>query len=138
MVLYSFIICIHFVIIRSANLIKDLVKSNSLIKNKNSGGGSGGGGSLGGGFFDKMSKSPKKMLLTLILGIISLWLVTGFYKVNSDENALVLYFGKYHTIATPGLNYHIPYPVGRVVKQACLSHLRSRMIRQGSSWLMRK
>ncbi len=104
------------------NLIKDLVKSNSLVKNKNSGngfgGGSGGGGSFGDSFFDKISQSPKKMLLTLLLGIISLWLVTGFYKVNSDENALVLYFGKYHTIATPGLNYHVPYPIGKVVKQS--------------------
>lgn len=50
--------------------------------------------------------------------MISFWLATGFYKVNSDENALVLYFGKFHTISTPGLNYALPAPFGKVIKQS--------------------
>lgn len=97
-------------------LIKDLVEGHSQNRKKN--GSNGGSGSNGGDFFDKLSKSPKKALMLIALIAASLWLATGFYKVDSDENALVLYFGKYHTIATPGLNYRIPYPVGRVVKQS--------------------
>ena len=31
---------------------------------------------------------------------------------------MVLLFGKYHKIAEPGLNYHIPYPLGRVIKRS--------------------
>ncbi len=96
-------------------LIKDLVEGHSINRKK---GGSNNSGGNGGDFFDKFSKSPKKAFMTILLVAVSLWLATGFYKVDSDENALVLYFGKYHTIATPGLNYRIPYPVGRVVKQS--------------------
>ncbi len=107
------------------NLIKDLVSNNSFGQNNKSerrsfsgGGGSFGGGNFGGGLFNKFDKSPKKIIGLAVLAATSLWLATGFYKVNSDENALVLYFGKYHAIATPGLNYRIPYPIGKVVKQS--------------------
>ena len=56
------------------------------------------------------SKAPKSIIGLVILGFILLWLSSGIYKVNSDENAAVLYFGKFYKVATPGLNYHIPYP----------------------------
>lgn len=42
----------------------------------------------------------------------------GIYKVDTDENAAVLYFGKFYSVATPGLNYHIPYPFGEVIKKS--------------------
>ncbi len=110
------------------NLINDLVNKNSFVKKqpkKPSGGGFGGGnsgnqggGSFGDNFFNNFDKSPKKMLLAITLIAASLWMATGFYKVNSDQNALVLYFGKYHSIATPGLNYRLPYPIGKVIKQS--------------------
>lgn len=102
------------------SIIKDLVQKSSSNSNKggNSGGGSNNNNSSGGNFFDKFEKSPKKLVSLIALVIGSLWLSTGFYKVNSDQNAIVLYFGKYHTLATPGLNYHIPFPVGKIVKQS--------------------
>jgi membrane protease subunit HflK len=52
------------------------------------------------------------------LGIVTIWLASGLYKVDSDENAVVLYFGKFYSIATPGLNYHIPAPFGKIVKKS--------------------
>ena len=63
-------------------------------------------------------KSPKSIAGLIILGVIFLWLASGLYKVDSDENAVVLYFGKFYSVATPGLNYHIPFPFGEVVKKS--------------------
>ena len=50
--------------------------------------------------------------------MIVLWLASGLYKVGSDENALVLYFGKFHSVTTPGLNYRIPAPFGKIIKKS--------------------
>lgn len=58
----------------------------------------------------------KKIIGIVLLSILLLWLSTGFYKVEPDEEAVVLYFGKYHSLSTPGLDYHIPYPIGEVIK----------------------
>jgi len=62
--------------------------------------------------------NPKSLFAIAILALISLWLASGIFKVNPDQNGLVLLFGKYHKIAEPGLNYHIPYPIGRVIKRS--------------------
>lgn len=64
------------------------------------------------------SNPPKSGIGLMILGIIILYLSFGFYKVDPDENAVTLYFGKYYRIAQPGLNYHIPYPFGSVIKKS--------------------
>lgn len=71
-------------------------------------------------FKDYLNKdSGQRSLFGLIvLGIILLWLSFGIYKVNSDENAIVLYFGKYYKTATPGLNYYVPFPFGKVIKKS--------------------
>ncbi len=50
--------------------------------------------------------------------LFTLWLITGIYKVNSDENAVVSYFGKYYETTTPGLHFYIPYPIGKLQKVA--------------------
>ncbi len=49
------------------------------------------------------------------LAALALWLATGFYRVQPDEQALVLQFGAYTRSAYPGLNWHIPWPVERVI-----------------------
>jgi len=51
-----------------------------------------------------------------ILGVIVLgiWAASGFYRVQPDEEGVVLRFGAYNRNATPGLNYHIPWPVETV------------------------
>jgi len=66
----------------------------------------------------KQDNGQKSLFGLIILGIILLWLSFGIYKVNSNENAIVLYFGKYYKTATPGLNYHIPFPFGKVIKKS--------------------
>jgi membrane protease subunit HflK len=62
-----------------------------------------------GSFFGKLG--PAVILLVLVL----IWLASGFYRVLPDEQGVVLQFGKYTTTTQPGLNYHFPYPIERVL-----------------------
>ncbi len=52
----------------------------------------------------------------LIIGalLLALWGASGFYRVDADEQGVVMRFGQYHRISQPGLNYHLPYPVETV------------------------
>jgi len=52
----------------------------------------------------------------IIAAIVLLWLATGFYQVQPNEQGVVLRFGKYVNSTTPGLNYHLPYPIETVEK----------------------
>ena len=77
---------------------------------------------LGGGNYNNKNiyqnnKSSKSIFGLFILGLIVLWLASGIYKVDSNENGLVLYFGKFYSVSTPGLNYHLPAPFGKVIKK---------------------
>ncbi|MEJ1161595.1 FtsH protease activity modulator HflK [Prosthecomicrobium sp. N25] len=45
---------------------------------------------------------------------LALWLVTGFYRVESDEIGVELVLGQEHARTQPGLNYNWPYPIGQV------------------------
>ena len=69
----------------------------------------------------KNNNSNKSLIGLIALSILLLYLSLGFYKVNTDENAVVLYFGKFNKIATPGLNYYIPMPFGQVIKKSVTS-----------------
>ena len=48
------------------------------------------------------------------IGVIALWLASGFYRVQPDELGVILRFGAYDRITQPGLNYHVPWPIERV------------------------
>jgi membrane protease subunit HflK len=49
--------------------------------------------------------------LILLFAVIVIWLLSGFYRVNTDEQGIVLRFGKFVQTTQPGLNYHLPYPI---------------------------
>jgi len=49
--------------------------------------------------------------LILLFAAIVIWLLSGFYRVNTDEQGIVLRFGKFVQTTQPGLNYHLPYPI---------------------------
>ena len=53
-------------------------------------------------------------LLVLLLGIVVVWLFSGFYFVGAREQGIVLRFGKYVARTAPGLNYHLPWPIETV------------------------
>ena len=46
--------------------------------------------------------------------IVALWLFSGFYKVQPDQQGVVLLFGETVRITESGLNWHIPYPIETV------------------------
>ena len=46
--------------------------------------------------------------------VLALWLASGFYRVQPDEQGVVLRFGAFDRTAAPGLNYHMPWPVESV------------------------
>jgi membrane protease subunit HflK len=54
-------------------------------------------------------------LVIILLVIITAWLISGFYKVETTEQGVVLRFGKWIETTQPGLNYHLPYPVESVL-----------------------
>ena len=43
------------------------------------------------------------------------WLGSGFYKVQPDQKGLVLRFGRWIDTRSPGLNWHLPYPIDFVL-----------------------
>src|SRR4030065_993253 len=68
-------------------------------------------------------KIPKlkfsKTLLTIILAILIVaYLSTGIFVVAPDEQGVIRRFGKFVSIESPGLNYHLPYPLETVFTPA--------------------
>jgi membrane protease subunit HflK len=45
------------------------------------------------------------------LAALVLWLLSGVFIVEPDEQGVVLRFGAIARIAPPGLNYHLPWPI---------------------------
>ncbi|MBF95855.1 MAG: Modulator of FtsH protease HflK [Alphaproteobacteria bacterium MarineAlpha9_Bin4] len=66
-------------------------------------------------FSSFFSKGPKSFILAFLV-LIFFWIVSGFYTISPEEQGVVLRFGKYTSISSPGLNYHIPSPVEKVIK----------------------
>jgi modulator of FtsH protease HflK len=56
----------------------------------------------------------------LVLGVITLWGFSGFFRVEPDEVGVVLRFGKAVREVQPGLNYHLPYPIETVLTPKAL------------------
>ncbi|WIM11727.1 FtsH protease activity modulator HflK [Enhydrobacter sp.] len=102
------------------------------------GGGPWGGGGRGGGPFgsrrppdmdDVIRKGQERLrnllpggfgsakgLLLIALAAIVVWLLTGFFRVQPNQQAIQLIFGKpYGGAVEPGLHYNLPAPIGHVV-----------------------
>src|SRR6516225_6541903 len=112
----------------------------------NSGGGGGGGGPWGGGggnrggggpfgsrrppdMEDVIRKGQERLrnlipggfgsfkgILLIALAAIVIWLLTGFFRVQPNQQAIQLVFGKpYGGPVDSGLHYNLPSPIGTVV-----------------------
>ena len=98
---------------------------------RGSGGGSGGGGGFGGprppdfeDFIRKGQDRFKRLLpggasggrgfLIVVLILVVLWLVSGLYRVQPDQQGVVLRFGEWVNTTQPGLKWHWPYPIETV------------------------
>jgi membrane protease subunit HflK len=54
-------------------------------------------------------------VLLAAIALLAIWLATGFYRVEPDEQGVVLRFGALNRTTPPGLNYHLPWPVETVL-----------------------
>ena len=69
------------------------------------------------GLFSKIKKiffsdpNNKKNFISAFLILLIIWLISGFYKVNANEQGVVLRFGEWVRTTQPGLHYHLPYPI---------------------------
>jgi len=82
---------------RPPNLEDSLRRLQNFLKRWLPGGGSG----LGGG---------RGWILGFVI-IFFLWLLSGIYRVEPDQEGIVLRWGAFDRKATPGLNYHLPSPI---------------------------
>jgi membrane protease subunit HflK len=60
-------------------------------------------------------KGSGKSLLLLLVIFLGVWAATGFYRVNPQQQGVVLRFGEWVRTTPPGLHYHLPYPVESVM-----------------------
>ncbi len=57
-----------------------------------------------------------KGLVLIVLAAVVIWLATGFFRVQPNQEAIQLIFGKpYGKPVEPGLHYNLPTPIGTVV-----------------------
>lgn len=66
-------------------------------------GGGGGGSGIG-----------ARTVVLVAAGVLIAWGLTGFYRVQPDEQGVELLFGEYVKTTGPGLNYWFPSPLGDV------------------------
>jgi len=63
-------------------------------------------------------KFSKGLFGTILVLVIVLYLASGIFVVAPDEQGVVRRFGKFVRIESPGLNYHLPYPIETVLTPA--------------------
>src|SRR5258708_11481691 len=80
-----------------------------------------GGGGVGG---SPSSPSFNRGLGSAMVLIAAVWIGSGIYRVDAQERAVILRFGKYEQIAGPGYNWHLPWPIERKII-VNVSHLYS-------------
>lgn len=59
-------------------------------------------------------KGSRYGALIIVGMVVLLWLVSGVYMVRPGEQGIVRRFGKEVRITSPGLRYHLPFPIERV------------------------
>jgi membrane protease subunit HflK len=67
---------------------------------------------VGGSGGTSTSNLGRGMVGVLIL-IAALWIGSGVYRVDAQERAVILRFGKYVETTGPGYNWHLPWPIER-------------------------
>ncbi|PLC49143.1 FtsH protease activity modulator HflK [Pollutimonas subterranea] len=71
----------------------------------------GGGNGSGGNGMPSMPKGSPKMIGAVAVIAVGLWLASGLVIVQEGQVAVVTQFGKYTKTLSPGLQWHMPYPI---------------------------
>ena len=76
--------------------------------------------------YDKLSDAFKRLphlstpsggkVKWILLALVGVWLLSGIYIVNPDEEGVVLRFGKYVRTVGAGPHYALPFPIETVYK----------------------
>ena len=69
-------------------------------------------GAFGGG---PTSSSFNRNFGSVVVLILAVWIGSGVYRVDAQERAVVLRFGKYLQTTGPGYNWHLPWPMERKI-----------------------
>jgi membrane protease subunit HflK len=80
-----------------------------------------GGGGVGG---PPSSANFNRGLGSALVLIAAVWVGSGIYRVDAQERAVILRFGKYEQTTGPGYNWHLPWPIERKII-VNVSHLYS-------------
>lgn len=77
----------------------------------------GGNGGNGRGGRSRPMGSGDLPVAKILIAVLVIWALTGFYRVLPEEHVVIKTFGEWtRTQETPGLGYHIPWPVQTVEK----------------------
>jgi len=68
--------------------------------------GAGAGGGVGPANFNRVFAG-------VVAVVAMVWLGSGVYRVDAQERAVILRFGKFVEITGPGYNWHLPWPIER-------------------------
>jgi len=67
--------------------------------------------------FTKGKGNSSRGIGLALLVLLAIYLLSGFYKVEPEEKAVIMRFGQFNRIADSGLNYHLPEPFEEVIKE---------------------
>ena len=59
-------------------------------------------------------RGNRRIIILIVLVLVGFWFASGFYRVQSDEQGVVLRFGEVVRTSAPGLHYHLPTPIESV------------------------
>jgi membrane protease subunit HflK len=72
--------------------------------------GRGGGGGGGSG-----TANVNRGLAGALILLAIVWVGSGVYRVDAQERAVILRFGKFEQVTGPGYNWHLPWPIERKI-----------------------
>jgi membrane protease subunit HflK len=88
------------------DVLRNLQRRLSALFGRSGGGGTGGA---------QNAANFGKGLSSVLVLIGAVWIGSGLYRVDAQERALVLRFGKYIETTNPGYNWHLPWPIERKI-----------------------
>jgi modulator of FtsH protease HflK len=79
------------------------------------------GGAMGGA-------GGSKGIAVVVVLLLGVWLLSGIYTIDAGQRGVELQFGKYTGTTRAGPHWHLPYPIGTVIK-VNVDELRDKQLR---------